>query len=140
MKPQLAKTQPNPFAGKLTVLVDSQSASAVELLARTIQLEKRGTVLGDRSAGSAREAKFYNYEFKMERGSYRAAITDTEMVMPDGQSLERKGVTPDEVLLPQQVDLANGNDPVLAHAAELLGVKLTPDKAGKLFPYQWTEN
>jgi hypothetical protein len=46
-------------------------------------------------------------------------------------------VTPDEVALPTGADLANGRDPVLSSAAELLGVKISPADAGKLFPYDW---
>ena len=138
-KPEVIKTQHESFTGKVIVLVDSQSSSGAELLARIVQLQKRGDVIGDRSAGLVRETKFYQYHFTMSREVYRAAISDADIVMADGQSLERKGITPDEVVLPKPADLASDNDPVLAHAAELVGVKLDPDKAAKLFPFEWQD-
>jgi carboxyl-terminal processing protease len=48
-----AKTRgPNKiFPGKVFVLIDSNSSSAAEVFARIMQLEKRGVVIGDRSAG-----------------------------------------------------------------------------------------
>src|SRR5207247_2088140 len=49
-KPLMAKTQHDrTFKGKLVVLVDSNSASSSEVFARVIQIEKRGTIIGDRT-------------------------------------------------------------------------------------------
>ena len=137
-KPMIAKLRAHPFTGKLVVLVDSKSASAAELFARVVQLEKRGTVLGDRSSGRVMEENHYSSPTRTDTVVlYGASITDADIIMDDGKSLEHNGVVPDELILPSAEDLANGRDPVLAHAAETVGVKLRPEAAGKLFPYEW---
>ena len=141
MKPQVARAGHDHFSGDLVVLVDSESASAAELFARVIQLEKRGKVLGDRSSGLVMEGRFYDHQLGVETVAYYGAlVTDADIIMTDGKSLEGHGVIPDELLVPTQTNLNKGEDPVLAHAAELLGGKLTPEKAGKLFPYQWPKD
>jgi carboxyl-terminal processing protease len=142
LKPQLAKSRgANVFPGKLIVLIDSRSASAAELFARVIQLEHRGTVLGDHSSGLVMESR--RYEFHQGTDTqifYGASITDADLIMGDGKSLEHTGVVPDEVILPSAADLAAGRDPVLARAAKLAGVELDPLKAGQLFPIEWRKD
>jgi len=123
------------YSGPLVVLVDSRSASAAELLSRVAQLEHRGTVIGDRSAG----AVMGSYHFGEIAGGVRSvlygiAVTAMEMRMSDGVSLEHVGVQPDEMVLPSARDLAARRDPALARAVTLAGSTLTPEAAGALFP------
>jgi carboxyl-terminal processing protease len=138
-KPMIAKTRNGQvFSGKLIVLIDSESASAAELFARVIQLENRGTVVGDRSSGMVMEAQIWPYQ--QGQGTvkfYDFEITDADLIMKDGKSLEKNGVVPDETALPTAADLAAGRDPVLSRAAELAGVKLDPAAAAKMFPFEW---
>ncbi|HEV2298332.1 MAG TPA: S41 family peptidase [Candidatus Acidoferrales bacterium] len=160
-KDVVAKPHGKSFAGKLYVLLDSRSGSASELFARTIQLNHRGAVVGDLSAGAVMESKIYPFQIGVGFQSYlvgrnaigtsrstvtagndllvfyAASITHDDLIMSDGKSLEGVGVTPDVIVLPTGADLAAGRDPALAKAAELAGVKLDPEAAGKLFPFEW---
>ena len=137
-KPEVAKASHNPYTGKIVVLVDARSASAAELFARIIQLEKRGAVIGDHTSGSVMESVQQGEQLGADTVIfYGLSITEWDLKMSDGQSLEHTGVSPDEVVLPTAGDIATGSDPVLARAAEILGVKITPQEAGKAFPYEW---
>jgi carboxyl-terminal processing protease len=137
-KPMKASRHGQPFDGKLIVLVDAGSASCSELLARVVQLEHRGTVIGDKSAGAVMEARYYPESMGVDtRIFYGVQVTSANLIMSDGKSLEKTGVTPDELLLPSAADLAAGRDPVLAHAVEQAGGKLDAEAAGKMFPYEW---
>jgi C-terminal processing protease CtpA/Prc len=121
LKPQIAKSRGKDiFSGRVIVLVDSGSGSAAELFARVIQLEKRGTVIGDRTSGKVMESKRYG---EMQGADtqifYGFSVTDANLIMAGGKSLENVGVVPDEIVLPTGKDLAEGKDPVLARAVEL---------------------
>jgi carboxyl-terminal processing protease len=139
MKPSIAKGHnEKAFQGQLIVLVDGESASASEVFARVIQLEKRGTVIGDRSAGMVMQSKFYPLQLGLVNAIFFGInVTNADLIMTDGKSLEHVGVTPDELLLPTPEDMATNRDPVLAHAGSLVGIKLDPEKAGALFPIEW---
>jgi len=138
-KPMVAKTQGNKaFKGKIVVIVDGDSGSAAELFARVIQLEKRGVVIGERSAGAVMEGELYSREMGAEFSVfYGLIITESDLIMADGQSLEGTGVVPDEIALPTAQDLAAGRDPVLAKAVLLAGGLILPEDAAKWFPYVW---
>jgi C-terminal processing protease CtpA/Prc len=126
------------YLGKLVVLVDSASASAAEVLARVVQLEKRGTVIGDRTAGAVMQSRVYEHELGFDSVVfYAVSVTHADVIMGDGKSLEGTGVTPDELVLPSPEDLAAGRDPVMSRALASLGITLPPEAAGALFPVEW---
>ena len=141
MDPQESKTRGNSgYSGKLIVLVDSESGSAAEIFARVIQLEKRGQVLGDVSAGAVMQSMQHYQEMgTMSVVPFAISITNADVIMSDGKSLEHVGVIPDETIIPTGADLAARRDPVLARAVELLGGKITPEEAGLLFKYYWKD-
>jgi C-terminal processing protease CtpA/Prc len=138
MKPMKTKSSGARYEGKVIVLMDSRSASASEIFARTIQLEKRGIVIGDRSAGAVMRSRQYPHQIGYSTIiPYGVSVTDADVIMNDGKSLEKIGVVPDELLLPSGADMAVQRDLVLVRAAALAGVKLEPEKAGALFPIEW---
>ena len=124
----------NTYQGKLVVLIDSDSASAAEIFARIVQLENRGTVIGDQSAGAVMQAIMVTHTFGLDSLiPYGISVTIADLTMKDGQRLEKVGVTPDEKIVPTALDLANNRDPVLARAAKISGYQMTAEKAGQIF-------
>jgi carboxyl-terminal processing protease len=138
-KASIAKKRRAPFSGKVVVLIDADSGSAAELFARVIQLERRGVVIGDRSSGSVMQSRRFMSTVEGLDGfiPFGASITEADVIMTDGKSLEHVGVAPDELIRPTPADLAAGRDPVLARAVEMLGGTLDPASAGKIFPIEW---
>ncbi|HKC63380.1 MAG TPA: S41 family peptidase, partial [Pyrinomonadaceae bacterium] len=137
------------FKGKLIVLVDSKSASASEIFSRIVQIEKRGIVIGDKTAGAVMAGGQFDYALGNNGGLggmmwnrnnlpilYGASITVADFIMSDGKSLERVGVRPDVMLLPSQDMVAVHRDPVMASAIGIAGIKMDAEKAATLFPLE----
>jgi len=138
-KPQMAKSKGKDiYRGKLVVLIDSNSGSASELFARFVQINQKGVVLGDQSAGAVMMSR--NTSMSMGTDSvilYGMNMTVADVIMTDGQSLEHVGVTPNILLRPTGEELSRSHDPVLAEAFKLLGENVSPEQAGKFFPFSW---
>ena len=100
-----------------------------------MQIEKRGRIIGDVSAGAVMQSKGVSFDAGSSNViSYGMNLTRADVIMSDGKSLEHLGVTPDEIIIPTGKDLAEQSDPVLARALELSGLRITPSDAGKIFP------
>ncbi len=139
-KERVAKTaKEKAYAGKLMVLIDSDSASASEVFARVVQIEKRGNIAGDVSAGAVMASQFYPLAVghgTFTTGVYTVfavSVTVGDLVMIDGGRLEGVGVIPDFPVGPTGVALLKKTDPVLAFAANKFGAPLSPEKAGEFF-------
>ena len=125
------------FKGKVIVLVDSNSASAAEIFARLMQIEKRGIVLGDVSAGAVMQSRGVSFDAGVTTViDYGMNLTMADVIMGDGKSLEHVGVSPDELIVLTGSDLAAQRDPVLARALAIAGAAVDADAAGKLFPVE----
>src|SRR5207244_11858236 len=115
----------------------ARSASAAARLAYLLQLRKRGSVVGDRTAGAVMESEGYEHRVGVDVVVfYYTAMTVADLVFSDGTRLEGRGVMPDEIVLPSGADLASGRDPALARAITLAGYAITPQAAGRLFPVE----
>ncbi len=127
------------YSGEISVLIDSNSASASEMTARVLQLEKRGKVYGDFSSGSVMTSITLPFENIVSVFADLAiikvgmSVTVADVIMSDGSRLEHTGVIPDEVLHPAGVAFKERMDPVLAYVATKMGATLSAEDAGKFY-------
>jgi len=101
----------------LYVLLDSASASASEMFARSMQIHKRAVLIGDRSSGRVNSAQFFWQPIGSWEGvEFGTEIAVSKVVMENGEELENRGVTPDEFCVPTPEDLRTERDPCLDRA------------------------
>lgn len=141
MDPMIAKTRGSDiYKGRLIVLLDSNSASASEIFARFMQLEQRGIVIGDISSGSVMQSEFRSLKWGSDNVFfYGMNLTNADVIMSDGISLEHTGVTPHVHLFQTPSEIAAVQDTQLAEALKLLDQPMSPEDAGKLFPFKWPD-
>jgi C-terminal processing protease CtpA/Prc len=126
-QPFRAEPQKPYFSGPLVVLVDSESGSSAEIFARHFQRQGRAKVVGDQSAGAVVASRTYTQKVGFQyRYYYGVQVSIAQLVLPGGEILEGKGVTPDYLVIPTGEDLAKERDPVLAKAAEVALEMLRP--------------
>ena len=99
----------------LVVLVDGGTASMGEIFASAVQEHGAATILGTNTSGSVAAAQV----FGLPDGS-GLQVTVFEILSAGGKPLNKVGVVPDEVIEPDPADTAQGADPVLSRAIEIL--------------------
>jgi carboxyl-terminal processing protease len=108
----------NILAGIPTVvLVNSGSASAAEITAGALHDNGVATIMGEKSYGKGSVQQIMNLS-----GDAEIKVTVARWYRPNGQNIDKKGITPDKVVQMSDADYAQGNDPQKnAAISQLLG-------------------
>ena len=118
--------QPSFWDIPIVVLVDSESASASEIFARHVQLSGRGIVIGDKTMGAVSVAEHVTQKMGADPAVfYGVGVTVGRAIFPNGEDIEKIGVTPDKMCIPTAFALAQKKDPCLDMAMQTLKEKLT---------------
>jgi len=93
---------------------------ASEMAARSLQIPKRALLIGDRSSGSVEGAHFFWRLISFGDSIYYGTeIAFSKFVLENGEELENRGGTPDEICVPTIDDLKTDKDPCLDRALAL---------------------
>ena len=99
----------------LVILVGQNTSGSPEILAGSLQMHKRATVIGETTPGAIESSSSYY----LPDGS-EAFIETTSFVLPDGGELGTTGVTPDISLQQGWDEVLPNKDPVLDQAIQFL--------------------
>ena len=99
---------------KTVVLVNSSTASASEIVAAALQDYGKATIVGEKTYGKGVVQKLYNLS---DGGMVK--ITIAEWLTPNERTIDKEGVTPDEVVGLSTEDINKMRDPQLDKAKAL---------------------
>lgn len=109
-------TGDNPLKGIPTVvLVNAGSASASEITALALHDNKAATIIGEKSYGKGVVQQVIPFSDGSE-----LKVTIANWYAPGGESINKKGITPDVVVPMSDADYKAGNDPQLTAATQYL--------------------
>ena len=103
------------YRGKVVVLVEGATGSAAEIFSAVLQVHKRATVIGRRTAGAVLASWFHRLP-----GGGELQLSREDYVAPGGRRIEGNGVEPDVIVTRTLADIRIGRDPDLAAALEVL--------------------
>lgn len=102
---------PKTYRGKIVFLVDSQSASAAEMMSAGLQENNRAVVIGEKTSGSALPA----ITKTLPTGAvFLFAVANYKS--PKGNYVEGSGVVPDVTVAMDRKSLLDGKDPQMESA------------------------
>ena len=97
------------------VLINEGSASASEITAGALRDNKAAFIIGEKSYGKGVVQQLIN----LKDGS-QLKVTVASWYRPNGQNINHRGITPDQVVKITETDSANKNDPQLQAAEAYL--------------------
>jgi carboxyl-terminal processing protease len=109
----VVQPRPEPYAGRVAVLVDGLSMSGSEVTAAALQDTGRARVFGSRTAGAVLSSTV----MRLPNGD-RFQFAFADYVSITGRRLEGHGVVPDVAVELTRNALINGRDPVIDAAVE----------------------
>jgi len=101
------------------VLVNGGSASASEILAGALRVNRGIKIIGETTfgKGTVQELKKFSDGSEMK-------VSIAQWLLPDGETIDKKGITPDIVIVLTEEDFNSGNDTQLNKAIEVLKAEI----------------
>lgn len=99
----------------LIVLVDRETESYAEVFAAVLQAQNRAAIVGVNTAGNTETIFAYDFD----DGS-RLWVAQESFKLPDGSSLEGRGVAPDRTISVDWTQFSEQRDPQIIKAVELI--------------------
>ncbi|KQC01284.1 S41 family peptidase [Pedobacter sp. Hv1] len=115
---QVGKLNPDPYKGKIILLVDNRTQSAAEWACMTLKTAPNVTVIGSQTAGADG-----NVTRTVLPGGYRVNFSGLGIYYPDGRETQRVGIKVDIPVAYTVSDIVNKQDPLLKKALEFIEQK-----------------